>query len=190
VSLRTATTSLVGSRAEPFLTCSVGNPCLCNAPALAADCRGEALLLLPLPLLLLLGMLLMDAPPHGWCPAGLVETSTNLASIKPLPAGSDGLAGFAVQCSTRSSLMPALEQVRGSFTKSLPCGAWHLPRRLQRCCMQPWLKSLVRCCIVAGSRQKHLGAAMPCYACRCGRPSPGLATCAAPRWSRWVRALP
>lgn len=42
--------------------------------------------------------------------AGLVETSTNLASIKPQPA-EGGQAVFAVQCSTRSSLMPALEQV-------------------------------------------------------------------------------
>ena len=55
--------------------------------------------------------------PHA-LPAGLVETSTNLASIKPLPASSDGKAGFAVQCSTRSSLMPALEQVRGALPRS------------------------------------------------------------------------
>lgn len=43
--------------------------------------------------------------------AGLVETSTNLASIKPQLGSADGRAEFAVQCSTRSSLMPALEQV-------------------------------------------------------------------------------
>lgn len=45
---------------------------------------------------------------------GLVETSTNLASIKAVAAGNAGPTGkavFAVQCSTRSSLMPALEQV-------------------------------------------------------------------------------
>lgn len=57
---------------------------------------------------------------------GLVETSTNLASIKPQPGGSDvdGQAVFAVQCSTRSSLMPALEQVRSSIGRiGRLCGA-------------------------------------------------------------------
>lgn len=50
--------------------------------------------------------------------AGLVETSTNLASIKPLDASATAgnasgasKAAFVVQCATRSALMPALEQV-------------------------------------------------------------------------------
>ncbi|EFN51344.1 hypothetical protein CHLNCDRAFT_59267 [Chlorella variabilis] len=54
---------------------------------------------------------------------GLVETSSNLASIEPQEVAS-GKAAFAVQCSTRSSLMPALEQVRSSITRiGRLCGA-------------------------------------------------------------------
>ncbi len=44
-------------------------------------------------------------------PAGLVETSTNLASVRPKGAGA-GWAEFAVQCSTRSSMMAPLEHYR------------------------------------------------------------------------------
>lgn len=51
-------------------------------------------------------------PPRLSVPgAGLVETSTNLAGVKPQGPAEGGHAVFAVQCSTRSSLMPALEQV-------------------------------------------------------------------------------
>ncbi|BDA48997.1 Cytosol non-specific dipeptidase [Coccomyxa sp. Obi] len=49
---------------------------------------------------------------------GLVETSTNLASVKPGPA--DGGARpnkYLIQCSTRSSLGPVLEAVRDSIAK-------------------------------------------------------------------------
>ncbi|GAB4815754.1 hypothetical protein N2152v2_002800 [Parachlorella kessleri] len=42
---------------------------------------------------------------------GLVETSTNLASVRPKGAGA-GWAEFAVQCSTRSSMMAPLEHYR------------------------------------------------------------------------------
>lgn len=56
---------------------------------------------------------------------GLVETSTNLASVKPVESdAAAGQACFAVQCSTRSSLMPALEQVRSSINRiGRLCGA-------------------------------------------------------------------
>lgn len=52
-----------------------------------------------------------------------METSTNLASIKPQPSDAGGQAVFAVQCSTRSSLMPALEQVRKQ-TSEVAGGCW------------------------------------------------------------------
>jgi hypothetical protein len=48
-----------------------------------------------------------------WC-AGLVETSSNLASVKLQESVGDK-AAFVVQCSTRSSMMPALQQVRMSL---------------------------------------------------------------------------
>lgn len=66
---------------------------------------------------------------HSLLP-GLVETSTNLASIKPVDAsaaaGSASViskASFAVQCSTRSTLMPALEQVGSPFGMFVHCVA-------------------------------------------------------------------
>ena len=51
--------------------------------------------------------------------SGLVETSTNLASVKPAEGGaSDGsAAAYLVNCSTRSSLGPALEATRDSIAK-------------------------------------------------------------------------
>ncbi|KAI3439136.1 hypothetical protein D9Q98_001544 [Chlorella vulgaris] len=55
---------------------------------------------------------------------GLVETSSNLASVKAQGAGDGATTSFAVTCSTRSSLMPALEQVRSSIKRiGLMCGA-------------------------------------------------------------------
>jgi hypothetical protein len=49
---------------------------------------------------------------------GLVETSTNLASVKPGPAeGGSAPQKYMVQCSTRSSLGPPLEAVRDSISK-------------------------------------------------------------------------
>lgn len=68
---------------------------------------------------------------HSHAVQGLVETSTNLASIKPVDAsaaaGSASViskASFAVQCSTRSTLMPALEQVRSTIARiGRLCGA-------------------------------------------------------------------
>jgi dipeptidase D len=57
--------------------------------------------------------------PHGvvkksHAVAGLIETSSNLASVRPDAAASTlHHARVLVQCSTRSSLAPALERVRG-----------------------------------------------------------------------------
>ena len=49
---------------------------------------------------------------------GLVETSTNLASVKPCPTENGALPEkYMVQCSTRSSLGPPLEAVRDSISK-------------------------------------------------------------------------
>ncbi|EIE18888.1 aminoacyl-histidine dipeptidase [Coccomyxa subellipsoidea C-169] len=49
---------------------------------------------------------------------GLVETSTNLASVKPCPAENGALPEkYMVQCTTRSSLGPPLEAVRDSISK-------------------------------------------------------------------------
>jgi dipeptidase D len=52
---------------------------------------------------------------------GLVETSSNLASVRPstdntadVPAGH---VAYRIQCSTRSSLMPALERTRGAIRR-------------------------------------------------------------------------
>ncbi len=56
---------------------------------------------------------------------GLVETSSNLASVRP--SGADAPAGqvcYRIQCSTRSSLMPALERTRGTIRRiGTLCGA-------------------------------------------------------------------
>lgn len=59
------------------------------------------------------------APKH-WCvcETGLVETSTNLASVKPGAAESGARPDkYLIQCSTRSSLGPVLEAVRDSIAK-------------------------------------------------------------------------
>lgn len=61
---------------------------------------------------------------------GLVETSTNLASVRPA-AAADGVAApsgdqvvYRLQCSTRSSLMSALERCRSSIRRiGRLCGA-------------------------------------------------------------------
>ncbi|PSC67193.1 aminoacyl-histidine dipeptidase [Micractinium conductrix] len=56
-------------------------------------------------------------------PPSLVETSTNLAAVKPGEGGSDG-ASFTVTCSTRSSLAAPLELVRSSISRiGRLCGA-------------------------------------------------------------------
>jgi dipeptidase D len=62
---------------------------------------------------------LLACLPHGvvkksHAVAGLTETSSNLASVRPDAASSTlHHARYCVQCSTRSSLAPALERVRG-----------------------------------------------------------------------------
>jgi hypothetical protein len=51
-------------------------------------------------------------------PAGLVETSSNLAAVRcAAEAGAPGRGECAITCSSRSSLMPALEAVRVSIAK-------------------------------------------------------------------------
>lgn len=63
--------------------------------------------------------------PHGvikysHAVANLVETSNNVASVKE----AEGAGTFTVQCSTRSSLMPALERCRATIKKiGVLCGA-------------------------------------------------------------------
>lgn len=62
------------------------------------------------------------------CAAGLVETSTNLASVKlQAPTHTGPLAAhvtYSIVCCTRSSLMPALENVRQRIAKTARlCGA-------------------------------------------------------------------
>ena len=58
---------------------------------------------------------------------GLVETSSNLASIRAEPqddSSGAGTASYRIQCSTRSSLMPALERCRGAIRRiGALCGA-------------------------------------------------------------------
>ena len=50
--------------------------------------------------------------------AGLVETSNNLAAVRcEAGAASPSSGACAITCSSRSSLMPALEAVRGSIAK-------------------------------------------------------------------------
>jgi len=69
---------------------------------------------------------LLRTLPHGalrmsTAVPGLVETSTNLASVGPVKGQAQGggeappVASFAIQTSTRSSLLPALEAVRRSI---------------------------------------------------------------------------
>ena len=49
---------------------------------------------------------------------GLVETSSNLASVRPSGAEAPtGQVAYRIQCSTRSSLMPALERTRGAIRR-------------------------------------------------------------------------
>lgn len=51
-------------------------------------------------------------------PAGLVETSSNLAAVRcAAEAGAPGRGECVITCSSRSSLMPALEAVRVSIAK-------------------------------------------------------------------------
>ena len=49
--------------------------------------------------------------------AGLVETSTNLASVKPASSNESAPSAYKINCSTRSSLSPALENVRDSIAR-------------------------------------------------------------------------
>lgn len=51
--------------------------------------------------------------------AGLVETSTNLASVIPVVVEENGsrISSFKISCSTRSSFMPALEATRRSIAR-------------------------------------------------------------------------
>ena len=58
-------------------------------------------------------------------PPSLVETSTNLAAVKPGEGGSDG-ASFTVTCSTRSSLAAPLELVGAAGVQ--PCAEASLSR--------------------------------------------------------------
>ncbi|CAL5222920.1 g5353 [Coccomyxa viridis] len=48
---------------------------------------------------------------------GLVETSTNLASVKPDSTDNSAPGAYKINCSTRSSLSPALEHVRDSIAR-------------------------------------------------------------------------
>lgn len=56
---------------------------------------------------------------------GLVETSTNLAAVRPTgDATVPSIVGYRIQCSTRSSIMPALERTRATIRRvSGLCGA-------------------------------------------------------------------
>jgi dipeptidase D len=55
---------------------------------------------------------------------GLVETSSNLASVRPAAAAQGGRVTYRLQCSTRSSLMPALERCRAAIRRTAAlCGA-------------------------------------------------------------------
>lgn len=55
--------------------------------------------------------------------SGLVESSTNLASVQPGPVEGSSVL-YRVQCSTRSSLMHALERCRGAIRQIAGlCGA-------------------------------------------------------------------
>lgn len=69
----------------------------------------------------LIGLLL--TLPHGVVKyshtvPGLVETSSNLASVSPSGAVvQPGEVVYRIQCTTRSSLMPALERVRGQIRR-------------------------------------------------------------------------
>ena len=49
--------------------------------------------------------------------SGLVETSTNLASVKPDSSKGSAPSAYKINCSTRSSLSPALENVRDSIAR-------------------------------------------------------------------------
>ena len=50
--------------------------------------------------------------------AGLVETSSNLAAVRCVPEeGAPGRGDCSITCSSRSSLMPALEAMRASIAK-------------------------------------------------------------------------
>lgn len=52
------------------------------------------------------------------CNAGLVETSTNLASVKQDSSSGEGVpTAYKINCSTRSSLSPAMDSVRDSIAR-------------------------------------------------------------------------
>ena len=46
-----------------------------------------------------------------------METSTNLASVKPDSSDDSAPGAYKINCSTRSSLSPALEHVRDSIAR-------------------------------------------------------------------------
>ncbi|CAN0563159.1 unnamed protein product, partial [Ectocarpus sp. 12 AP-2014] len=82
---------------------------------------------------------LLELLPHGVVKIshdveGLVETSSNLASVTPIKGAQGGDAGengtYEILCSTRSSLSPPLEAVRRRIkTAAELCGASNVLRR-------------------------------------------------------------
>ena len=70
--------------------------------------------------------------------AGLVETSSNLASVKPEESEGGAPTAYKVNCSTRSSLLPALEQVRDSIARLSRLVRGHIPLRA-------WKLALLQC---------------------------------------------
>eukprot|EP00752_Nemacystus_decipiens_P004012 g3675.t1 len=96
---------------------------------------------------------LLDLLPHGVMKIshdveGLVETSSNLASVKPIDTAAQSGVGvngtYEILCSTRSSLSPPLEAVRGRIKKAAElCGASKVLRQQAYPGWQPNLESNV-----------------------------------------------
>eukprot|EP00903_Cladosiphon_okamuranus_P006582 g6430.t1 len=96
---------------------------------------------------------LLDLLPHGVVKIshdveGLVETSSNLASVTPIKTAEHSAAGgngtYEILCSTRSSLSPPLEAVRRRIKKAAElCGASNVLRRQAYPGWQPDLQSNV-----------------------------------------------
>lgn len=73
-----------------------------------------------------------------------VETSSNLASVTPIKTDNQGNGTYEILCSTRSSLSPPLEAVRGRIKKAAElCGASNVLRRQAYPGWQPDLQSNV-----------------------------------------------
>lgn len=92
-----------------------------------------------------------------------VETSSNLASVKPIEDAEKGSAGgngtYEILCSTRSSLSPPLEAVRRRIkTAAELCGASNVLRQQAYPGWQPDLQSNVL--KVTGG--VHVHACLPC----------------------------